>query len=1505
MATLPNSRASAAAWHPFPMYIGTDPPRRVRMPSNSESCFFIWKGNTMSICRTIIAGGAGWTRFAGGCLGSVCLLVGCGVVPGDVPMDIGIGADEFLSAGVDGFGGNHPLVVEADKATSQSTTVSLPGDLLEDAPDDAAIVLSAADITVTVNGELSGRKNLAAKAAEHHASITFHFGPHGKGACDSDDEVGPFELTIEDGVVTLAEESLPLDASVRWIVRSGEFEVCTETWANFDGSISLASVSFEFGQLRGNEQRVVLCHVPSGNPDNAHAITVGASAVDAHLAHGDYLGECEGRHPEPDSDGDPDAVGDPPGEAGGPDDNAEADGGDADDESTEADGPDDPDDVGDRPGEAGDDDEDGANDDEHGVTGGGGGAGGGGGGTPDPDGRRDDDDKGDRENVVICHIPPGNPDRRYTITVGEAALEAHLAHGDLLGECDEDEDAGGAGCTRCAGDVEEGDSDGDGVDDSDDHCSGTAEGAEADADGCSCSQKDTDSDGVNDCDDQCSGTADGSEVDTNGCSCSQKDTDGDGVNDCDDQCSGTAGGAEVDAQGCSCEQLGNCANECQSDGDCLDDVACTNRVCVEGHCVFQSTGHVRFVDSSAGGANDGSSWGDAYVDLQDALAEAAVNESITEIWVASAGGSPYTPAGGGGSRYDSFHLMNCLTIYGGFRGGEVSRDERDPKANVTILSGDLDGNDEPFGDIDENSYHVVRSGSHFRGVSQIADATAVLDGFTITGGNANGEYFQYYYGGGMYNLWGSPTVRNCVFLRNEAGFGGGMTHHNTLTARPTVSDCSFIENTAQHGGGIANSNGTPRLVRCQFVRNFAAVAGGGVYSSGVEENAPILTDCLLTQNSATTYGGAVCSWGAAQMLRNVTIASNTSGSFGGGLYVSLQGMVIPNSVVSNCVFWNNHDSSGETETSQIYSRESESNPLVSYTLIQGLDLYAAGAGNIGLDPLFVSDAGFAGLIPDTVGLRLREDSPAIDAGDPDAASAEGETDLGGHARVLCGRIDMGAYEFSKDGDADCDGVPDQDNRCQQDSDCDDGLFCNGREVCDFDAGCIGARAAGTTGAAGAPCDGLGLDCNEVIDRCVLAGHVRFVDSSAEGANDGSRWEDAYVDLQDALAEAKRNEGITEIWVASAGGSPYKPAGPGGGRSVSFELMNGLAIYGGFSGGEVSRTERDPQVNVTVLSGDLNGDDPDVHRDSGGASDNSYHVVVARYNIRLVGPWTDATAVLDGFTVTGGNANGTRPENYGGGMYNYGGSPTVRNCVFVRNTAVQGGGMANQETSHHSATVTDCSFVENVAEYGGGFANDKGAPRLARCQFVGNSAAYFGGGIFNSRVSDDTLTLTPTLTPTLTDCLLSRNSAGFNGGAIYNVGSAPTLRNVTIASNTAGMNGGGLYHFLKNPTISNCIFWKNSDQRGETEWSQIYVVDGNPLVSYTLIQGLDRYTAGAGNIDQDPLFVSDDNLRLQEDSPAIDAGDPDTVLEGGETDLDGENRILRDRVDMGAYEFSPP
>lgn len=171
-----------------------------------------------------------------------------------------------------------------------------------------------------------------------------------------------------------------------------------------------------------------------------------------------------------------------------------------------------------------------------------------------------------------------------------------------------------------------------------------------------------------------------------------------------------------------------------------------------------AAGRIIYVDANASGANDGSSWTDAYNYLQDAFADANSNGDVNEIWVAEGiykpdkGGSSNTP----GDRTATFQLINGVAIRGGYgEFGAVEPNARDVNGYETILSGDLDGNDveviDPCDLLDEptrseNSYHVVTGSG--------TDETAVLDGFTITASTANGSYPDGS-GGGMYNDSGS------------------------------------------------------------------------------------------------------------------------------------------------------------------------------------------------------------------------------------------------------------------------------------------------------------------------------------------------------------------------------------------------------------------------------------------------------------------------------------------------------------------------------------------------------------------------------------------------------------------------------------------------------------------------------------------------------------------------------------------------------------------------------
>ncbi len=468
--------------------------------------------------------------------------------------------------------------------------------------------------------------------------------------------------------------------------------------------------------------------------------------------------------------------------------------------------------------------------------------------------------------------------------------------------------------------------------------------------------------------------------------------------------------------------------------------------------------------------------------------------------------------------------------------------------------------------------------------------------------------------------------------------------------------------------------------------------------------------------------------------------------------------------------------------------------------------------------------------------------------------------------------------------------------------------------------------------------------------------VIYVDADSPGG-DGASWDTAYNDLQDALDAACFD---AQVWVAAGTYMPSKRTDPNDSRSVTFQLADGVALFGGFAGGEESLDDRniDPETNGTVLGGDVNvpGDD----------SDNAYTVVT--------GSDTDETAVLDGFTVTGGRADGEgllTPAATGGGLYIWTGSPTLRNCLITENMALRGGGAINIDESNPTytnctfrgnvvadgelapgafaagmanlgnsrVTVTDCSFVDNSApnaSTGGLYVSSGGSDTLIQnCLFQGNSAWRGGalvvdGGasplIDNCRFLDNTADTSvpeppyPALagavllvggSPELRDCTFAGNTtSGLGGGLVVALTDDVALSNCTFSMNSAGDLGGGVYAVQSATlTVANGVFWGNTDTAGANtdETAQVYddpIYGANDVsVTYSCVQDDDAGDGyvypGVGNIDDDPQL---DDLRLMTASPCINTGDPDFAAEPGETDLDGHSRVLCGRVDMGAYEF---
>jgi predicted outer membrane repeat protein len=348
--------------------------------------------------------------------------------------------------------------------------------------------------------------------------------------------------------------------------------------------------------------------------------------------------------------------------------------------------------------------------------------------------------------------------------------------------------------------------------------------------------------------------------------------------------------------------------------------------------------HIIYCDARAqvSGAGDGTSWTNAYGCLQNALAAATPG---TEIQVAQGRYQPDLemvmgenggPAGSlfaSGRRDVSFVIPRGVTVKGGYAGcGAANTDERDIDAYETILSGDLQGNDIELKDCEwqgiadyvidasltDNSHHVVVIVGRDEGDSNQANAEPVLDGLTITGGFADGE-FQGQPGGGEISApllttdgagalidSGAPTFIHCTFYRNvsRAGVqktaGGAGAACTGPDADPTFRACTFKENIvfgpgAARGGGalVGGPGGKPDFVDCTFTGNVVAgedtTSGGGALA--VSGAGPLqLTGCRFEGNQALgSKGGAVFNRGAVVDFENCAFEDNAADS-GGAAY---------------------------------------------------------------------------------------------------------------------------------------------------------------------------------------------------------------------------------------------------------------------------------------------------------------------------------------------------------------------------------------------------------------------------------------------------------------------------------------------------------------------------------------------------------------------------------------------------------------------------------------------
>jgi hypothetical protein len=444
---------------------------------------------------------------------------------------------------------------------------------------------------------------------------------------------------------------------------------------------------------------------------------------------------------------------------------------------------------------------------------------------------------------------------------------------------------------------------------------------------------------------------------------------------------------------------------------------------------------VVYVDDSAAGANDGTSWADAFVHLQDALAVAQTGD---EVWVASGVYRPDLGVGitaGDASVY--FSIPSGVTAYGGFDGTEAILDQRAGLFDQTVLDGDLLG-DDPIGLLADYSEYILRDLS--------PTDTTHLDGFRLRGAT-NSAIVIKGAGATLTNLLveqnveaaaftarGNLTLQDCTF--RDSGYTSGSSAAPLdlgIGATLFAQDCEFRNNQGRERGGAwhLRSDTTAVFVRCTFVGNEVTGSvplGGAFYAT---QSSVELHNCRFLGNRAIgTLGGT--GGGAnlenSNLLAVQSIWSGNEAVIGGGLMMFNTSGVVSRTIevtgctasgnsatnpvgvggldltpgasdtfsFTNCITWANTSGGLGGESAQV----SVPTGMIDHSCVEGWTGALGGTGNIGLDPLFVDADG----ADDVVGtsdddLQLGAGSGCRDAADSGALPADA-VDLDGDGDVL-------------------------------------------------------------------------------------------------------------------------------------------------------------------------------------------------------------------------------------------------------------------------------------------------------------------------------------------------------------------------------------------------------------------------------------------------------------------------------------------------------------------------
>lgn len=794
---------------------------------------------------------------------------------------------------------------------------------------------------------------------------------------------------------------------------------------------------------------------------------------------------------------------------------------------------------------------------------------------------------------------------------------------------------------------------------------------------------------------------------------------------------------------------------------------------------------------------------------------------------------------------------------------------------------------------DKSSSFVLKQGVHiYGGFAGINGALVPRDTNlyeTILSGDLDQNDGASLIGNNSYHVvtGANSTILDGVTISNGSATGmgtnenyGGGIFNNTTS--PIIQNCIFKNNAADSGGAMYNLNASPTVSNTLFTDN-SSTSGGAVYNSGASAS---FTNCKFTKNSSP-QGGAIynASGTSANIFINSLIAGNFSTLRGGGIYNIGTPLTLINTTISG--------NKADIEAGGIYFENSNGvsieNTILWNNMANNLSSVASATLTQTNSTLTFAKCLVENFTPEsqggTVGVISNGDPLFIKNLPPSNAPSDGG-DFRLHLNSTI--LDTGDNTFNNE-----------------------------------------------------PLDILGNARiqNNTIDLGAYEGgfsRVYLVSTSGNDSGNGLSWNNAIRNLQTAISLATNGD---QIWVAK--GTYYPDEGLGqtnDDRTSTFKLKNEVAIYGGFSGNELTLSDRNIAFNETILSGDLDQNDT-----SGSLTgNNAYHVVSN-------GDGYSKQTILNGVTITNGLANGTSNDqkkgggiylvdcdltisqckvisneamNDGGGIYVESALPTISGCNIVGNTAISGGGIYTLWDA--APDVVDCTFNGNTASSGAGAFNIQALPKYTNCSFFNNTANGSGGGMLNDAASPEVINTKlqgnsaisgggiyniNSASPILTNCLITGNKATTGGGMDSSASAGPSLINSTVSGNQATSDGGGLYNDDCNVVIKNTIIW-NNEANGSNGTISASISENNGSSSTIEKSLIANFTLSGGVIAiGDPDFVTmvdpttapnnTGNFRLLVTSIAIDVGDNASNTQSN--DLGGSTRIQNGTIDLGAYE----